>query len=164
MSISVSVVKYSCLIQYCTACEVVEAEIFFICVTCTVLTITMFYLLISGTGSGSLSHAILRTVKPNGSLLTFDFHEDRAKVAREEFESHGYVAPLVTVLHRDVCKFGFQAERTENGADIVPDSSEAVSTSELVDGVFLDLPHPWLAIPHAKKMMKKGRQIHLLCI
>jgi tRNA (adenine57-N1/adenine58-N1)-methyltransferase len=63
-------------------------------------------------------------------------------VAREEFESHGYVPPLVTVLHRDVCKLGFSMED---------------ETSDLVDAVFLDLPHPWLAIPHAKNMIKKGR-------
>lgn len=130
-----------------------------------------------GTGSGSLSHAILRTIKPNGSLLTFDFHEDRASVAREEFESHGYVTPLVRVLHRDVCKFGFSLheEAAENGkaaTDEVTDSSavqEEDSTkenetnesaskgeTELADAVFLDLPHPWLAVLHARKALKKG--------
>lgn len=43
----------------------------------------------SGTGSGSLSHAFIRAVKPHGHLYTFDFHEVRSKTAREEFDEHG---------------------------------------------------------------------------
>lgn len=43
----------------------------------------------SGTGSGSLSHAFVRTIAPTGHLHTFEFHEERASIAREEFEAHG---------------------------------------------------------------------------
>lgn len=43
----------------------------------------------SGTGSGSLSHAFLRAVKSSGHLHTFDFHEQRCEIAREEFSRHG---------------------------------------------------------------------------
>lgn len=43
----------------------------------------------SGTGSGSLSHAFLRAVKTTGHLHTFDFHEQRCDIAREEFQKHG---------------------------------------------------------------------------
>lgn len=50
----------------------------------------------SGTGSGSLSHSFLRAVKPLGHLHTFDFHEQRCDIAREEFKSHG-LADFVTV-------------------------------------------------------------------
>lgn len=43
----------------------------------------------SGTGSGSLSHAFIRAVKPHGHLYTFDFHEIRSKTAEQEFDDHG---------------------------------------------------------------------------
>lgn len=50
----------------------------------------------SGTGSGSLSHYLIRAVKPHGHLHTFDFHEHRADQARTEFETHG-IREFVTV-------------------------------------------------------------------
>ena len=37
---------------------------------------------IIGTGSGSLSHSIVRAIKPTGHLHTFDFHEKRVESAR----------------------------------------------------------------------------------
>ena len=89
---------------------------------------------VSGTGSGSLSHAILRSIYPTGHLHTFDFHEQRADQARQEFEEHGY-GELVTVRHRDVCQQGFDLEG-------------------VADAVFLDLPSPWEALPHARRAMK----------
>ena len=88
----------------------------------------------SGTGSGSLSHALIRTVAPNGHLHTFDFHAERSEKARAEFSSHG-ISHLVTATHRDVCTDGFGLENK-------------------ADAVFLDLPHPWEVIGHAKTAMK----------
>lgn len=90
-----------------------------------------------GTGSGSLSHAILRTIAPGGHLYTFDFHEQRVIKARDEFRSHGF-QDLVTISHRDVCNDGF-------GID-----------DATVDAVFLDLPSPWLAVPFAAKVLTPG--------
>jgi len=90
----------------------------------------------SGTGSGSLSHAILRSIAPSGHLHTFDFHEARADQARQEFRDHGF-GDVVTVKHRDVCAKGFDL-------------------SGVADAVFLDLPAPWDAIPHAKEALKSG--------
>lgn len=88
----------------------------------------------SGTGSGSLSHSILRTIMPNGYLHTVEFHEKRAQTAREEFKTHGF-GDIVTVYHRDVLEEGFPIE------------NEA-------DAVFLDIPKPWEAIQHAIKALK----------
>lgn len=90
----------------------------------------------SGTGSGSLSHALLRALKPTGHLHTFDFHEVRANQARDEFQRHG-LGDFVTVYHRDVCALGFTEEL--NGK---------------ADAVFLDLPAPHLAVPHALRTLK----------
>ncbi|CAH1109389.1 unnamed protein product [Psylliodes chrysocephalus] len=92
----------------------------------------------SGTGSGSLSHALIRAVKPHGHLHTFEFHEGRSKMATEEFRNHGF-SNYVTVRHRDVCEKGFSEE-----------------LDGVADAVFLDLPHPWLAIPHAIKSLKSS--------
>ncbi|XP_038075281.1 tRNA (adenine(58)-N(1))-methyltransferase catalytic subunit TRMT61A-like [Patiria miniata] len=88
----------------------------------------------SGTGSGSVSHAFARTIAPNGHLHTFEFHEQRAVKAREDFKDHG-ISHLVTVAHRDVLEHGFGIDFT-------------------VDAVFLDLPCPWRAVSHAKKILK----------
>lgn len=52
--------------------------------------------LLLGTGSGSLSHAIMRSIMPNGYLHTVEFHEQRAEKARQEFKGHG-LDHLVTV-------------------------------------------------------------------
>nr|XP_014287546.1 tRNA (adenine(58)-N(1))-methyltransferase catalytic subunit TRMT61A isoform X1 [Halyomorpha halys] len=94
------------------------------------------FVLESGTGSGSLTHALARTVQPNGTVRTFDFHETRFNIAKEEFEEHG-ISNVVTVSHRDVCNDGF-------GEDV----------DGMADAVFLDLPHPWLVVKHACKAMK----------
>ncbi|XP_053697974.1 tRNA (adenine(58)-N(1))-methyltransferase catalytic subunit TRMT61A [Sabethes cyaneus] len=91
----------------------------------------------SGTGSGSLSHYFLRAIRPHGFLYTFDFHEERVQKAQDEFQSHG-LGDFVKVTHRDVCENGFGEEL--NGK---------------ADAVFLDLPAPQLAIPHAVKALKE---------
>ncbi|CAD5111007.1 DgyrCDS359 [Dimorphilus gyrociliatus] len=88
----------------------------------------------SGTGSGSLSHALIRTVAPDGHLHTFDFHAERVQLAQKEFDEH-QVAKYVTARQQDVCENGFDLPR-------------------IADAVFLDLPGPWTAIPHAKKCLK----------
>ena len=46
----------------------------------------------------------------------------------------------MTVKQRDACKDGFELDK-------------------IADAVFLDLPHPWDAIPHAKKSLKQGGRL-----
>ncbi|XP_057983893.1 uncharacterized protein LOC131168466 [Malania oleifera] len=91
----------------------------------------------SGTGSGSLTTSLAKAVAPTGHVYTFDFHEQRAISAREDFEKTG-LSSLVTVGVRDIQGQGFPDEH-----------------SGLADSVFLDLPQPWLAIPSASKMLKQ---------
>ncbi|KAK8710243.1 hypothetical protein V6N13_145577 [Hibiscus sabdariffa] len=91
----------------------------------------------SGTGSGSLTTSLVRAVAPRGHVYTFDFHEQRAASAREDFERTG-ISNLVTVGVRDIQGEGFPDE-----------------FSGLADSVFLDLPQPWLAIPSARNMLKQ---------
>ena len=88
----------------------------------------------SGTGSASLSHALIRTVYSHGHLHTFEFHEGRAQMARDEFAAH-QLAEHVTVYHRDVCNDGF-------------------ALSGVANAVFLDLPSPWKALASAKQAMR----------
>jgi len=95
----------------------------------------------SGTGSGAMSHAILRTIAPQGHLHTFEFNHMRSETARKEFAKNG-VSHLVTVYHKDICTEGF--------GDLLPHS---------VDAVFLDLPEPWLALEHAARVIKSNGRI-----
>ena len=88
----------------------------------------------SGTGSGSLSHALIRAVAPTGHLYTFEFHQQRAEKAREEFKEHG-LSDYVTVTHKDACQDGFELDH-------------------VADAVFLDLPSPWDAMDSAKQAIK----------
>lgn len=79
----------------------------------------------TGTGSGSLTHALARSVAPTGTVHTFEFHEQRCDQARAEFITNG-VSTIVNCEHRDIEALGF------------PESLHG-----LADGVLLDLPSPW---------------------
>jgi tRNA (adenine57-N1/adenine58-N1)-methyltransferase len=87
----------------------------------------------AGTGSGSMTHSMSRSVGPSGTVLSYEFNEPRYIKAKEEFESHGLTN--VNLSHRNVCKDGF-------------------GEVDQVEGVFLDLPAPWEAIPYATKIMR----------
>eukprot|EP00980_Cylindrotheca_fusiformis_P012681 scaffold3103_cov136-Cylindrotheca_fusiformis.AAC.19 len=98
----------------------------------------------SGTGSGALSHNILRTIAPAGKLYTYEFNEMRAETATKEFAKNR-VGHLVDVTHKDVC-----GKHGSGGFDR-PQAS--------VDAVILDLPEPWLAVPHCAHVLKPNARL-----
>ncbi|CAM9242860.1 unnamed protein product [Ectocarpus sp. 4 AP-2014] len=100
----------------------------------------------SGTGSGVMSTAIMRTIAPSGFLHSFEFNEFRATRAQEEFEENA-LGGLVKAVHRDVC-----AARGDGGGFGEELNGKA-------DAVFLDLPEPWLAVAHAKMTLKPGKKL-----
>jgi tRNA (adenine57-N1/adenine58-N1)-methyltransferase len=99
----------------------------------------------SGTGSGAMSHSIMRTIAPHGLLHTYEFNAHRAETARQEFKNNG-VSHLVETHHKDVC-----GGAKEQGGFDLPGQS--------VDAIFLDLPEPWLAVPHAAFILKANGRI-----
>ena len=123
----------------------------------------------SGTGSGAMSHCILRSIAPYGKLHTYEFNKIRADKARVEFEGHG-LGHLVEVHHRDVCgkmallkkSTDCQTENPEepNDKPISDDDKGGFQIGEAVaHAIFLDLPEPWLAIPHAAHTLKQSGRI-----
>ena len=102
----------------------------------------------SGTGSGSLSTSIIRTIFPSGHLFTYEFNAVRAEKARNDFNKLGFTeSNLVTVTHRDVLSNGFLLNNELDGTTLVGESS--------VDAVFLDLPSPQDAVKHAYQVLRK---------
>uniref|UniRef100_A0A915DEA9 Vacuolar protein-sorting-associated protein 25 n=1 Tax=Ditylenchus dipsaci TaxID=166011 RepID=A0A915DEA9_9BILA len=94
-------------------------------------------LLFSGTGSGSLTHAIAVAVAPNGHAYTHDIDESRVRIVEKELKDHG-LSLCTTAVQQDVCEDGFFVKNA-------------------CDGVFLDLPAPWKAVVHAKKAISRVR-------
>lgn len=97
----------------------------------------------AGTGSGAFTHALARTIGTDGAVYTYEYHEERHAKAVEEFKEHGL--DNVVCKHRNVCEQPFD----EN----------------LATAVFLDLPAPWLAIPHLfkPKVLDLNETVHICC-
>ncbi|KAA8909847.1 adenine-N1--methyltransferase [Sphaerosporella brunnea] len=105
----------------------------------------------AGAGSGSFTHAAARAAycgypdgrdglgwngEKKGKVWSFEFHAERAKKLREEIANHG-LNGIVRITHKDVCAEGFL---------VFEEEGETISPA--ANAVFLDLPAPWLAIPH----------------
>ncbi|KAG0646647.1 tRNA-methyltransferase subunit [Hyphodiscus hymeniophilus] len=102
----------------------------------------------AGAGSGSFTHASARAIyngytedfEPpqkklkTGKVWSFEFHEQRHEKLQKEIQDHG-LEGVVQITHRDVCKNGFLVD----------------GKSPLAESVFLDLPAPWLALPHLSR-------------
>jgi tRNA (adenine57-N1/adenine58-N1)-methyltransferase len=114
----------------------------------------------SGTGSGALSHCILRTIAPAGHLYTYEFNHLRSEAARQEFAKNR-VDHLVTVYHKDVCGTSGAASNQDNeGADDPSKTQGGFDRPQAsVDAIVLDLPQPWLAVPHAAFTLKPNARI-----
>ncbi|KAK4699597.1 tRNA (adenine57-N1/adenine58-N1)-methyltransferase catalytic subunit, partial [Phenoliferia sp. Uapishka_3] len=97
----------------------------------------------AGTGSGSFSHSLVRSVGSKGKVYSFEFHEERYKKAREEFKDHG-LDEIIQIKHQNVYRDGFEVV-------------------DEVDSVFLDVPAPWEALPHAKIALRKDLQSRVCC-
>ncbi len=105
----------------------------------------------AGAGSGSFTHAAARAVyngypagaggERKGKVFSFECHEDRFHKMTAELGSHG-LDGIVRLTHRDVYEDGFLVD----GA-----SPEA-------NAVFLDLPRPWLALPHLSRRKSSDAQ------
>lgn len=104
----------------------------------------------AGAGSGSFTHASVRAVysgypqvgeadhapkkRKLGKVWSFEFHEQRYEKLQKEIRDHG-LEGLVEITHRDVCQDGFLVD----------------GESPKANAVFLDLPAPWLALPHLSR-------------
>jgi tRNA (adenine57-N1/adenine58-N1)-methyltransferase len=91
----------------------------------------------TGTGSGSLTHAIAVAIAPNGHLYSHDIDESRVKTVENDLKNHG-LSGNSTVVLQNTCEVGFCVE-------------------DACDSVFLDLPAPWTAIAHAKRAINGAR-------
>ncbi len=111
-------------------------------VTCQLQLRPNMIVLEAGTGSGAMSHALCRILAPHGQLHTYDFHKDRVLQARSDFDKNG-LSHLITVHHGDVCETGFGL--ADKGI--------------LANAIFLDLPEPWKAIPHAVAAIRSNGRI-----
>lgn len=105
----------------------------------------------AGAGSGSFTHASTRAVysgypsfpdeavrsskkRKLGKVWSYEFHEQRHEKLVRELEDHR-LDGIVEITHRDVCRDGFLVSGQS------PDAT----------AVFLDLPAPWLALPHLSR-------------
>lgn len=72
----------------------------------------------AGTGSGSMTHSMSRSVGPRGKVLSYEFNQPRYEKAKVEFDAHGL--DNVDLSHRNVCKDGFgEVSGVEAGGWIV---------------------------------------------
>lgn len=87
-----------------------------------------------GTGSGALTLALARMVRPNGRVYSYEERDDMLTLARKNLERAG-VLDVVELKARDI-RAGF-------------DEREA-------DALFLDVREPWLFLAQAHAALKGG--------
>lgn len=93
-----------------------------------------------GTGSGAFTILLARLVGSEGKIFTFDRRQDLLKNALYNINRAGVSDRVEARLH--LAGFPFPVSN--------------------VDAVFLDLPHPWTAVPHAYKALAPGKPLALI--
>lgn len=98
----------------------------------------------SGTGSGCLSTNMSQVLN-EGHLYTFEFNKERAEKLKGVFKTVG-LDKRITVINRDVVENGFALETEQLHK---PEHAKC-------DGIFIDLPSPWLIVDSARSVLKTG--------
>lgn len=88
----------------------------------------------AGIGSGSLTIALASAVAPNGTIISYDIREEFIDHAMKNLRQAGLLQYVTTKIK---------------------DVTEGIDESDL-DAVILDIPNPWVAVPHAWKALKVG--------
>jgi tRNA (adenine57-N1/adenine58-N1)-methyltransferase len=86
----------------------------------------------AGTGSGGLTLALARAVRPEGQLYSYEARDDILRLARQNLESLG-LASSVEFKLRDIAE-GFDERQ--------------------VDALFLDVRRPWAFLPQVVEALK----------
>ncbi|KAH7647644.1 hypothetical protein FG379_001443 [Cryptosporidium bovis] len=98
----------------------------------------------AGTGSGSLTASLSRSVLPGGNVFTFEYDKKRYLEAINDFKR--YKLENIYCHHQDVCKDGFASPHID-------------LDSTLINAIFLDLPSPWLVVKHINSILTRGSKI-----
>ena len=88
----------------------------------------------AGTGSGALTLALSRFVRPNGRIYSYEERDDMLELARKNLERVGAL-DVVELKQRDI-RAGFDERE--------------------VDALFLDVREPWLFLTQAHAALKGG--------
>ncbi len=91
----------------------------------------------AGTGSGSLTLALLRAVGPAGRVASYEVRDDFARTAERNIRRFAGAADALVLRQRDVY--------------------EGVAPEDLpLDRIVLDVPEPWRVVPHAAAALPPG--------
>ncbi len=91
----------------------------------------------AGTGSGSLTMALLRAAGPGGRVTSYEIRDDFARTAERNIQR--FIGPTDTL----VCR------RHDIYDGILPEDQP-------VDRIVLDVPEPWRVVPHAAGALAAG--------
>ncbi|MBI4294676.1 MAG: tRNA (adenine-N1)-methyltransferase [Chloroflexi bacterium] len=90
----------------------------------------------AGTGSGALTLALLRSVGPQGRVISYEVRSDMAELALSNIRQFlGQVPHNLELRVQDVCQGLAEVE---------------------IDRIILDLPQPWLALPAVVAALRPG--------